>query len=102
MTVDGAFIDRPQIGPAYDDRPGHPCERAVRELYLREHYLPITQSGGLTIANSIRELVASICDGLDFPDRQKDGRKRLVKEIVTYDDGGCTERVAAALRGFLT
>lgn len=101
MTVDGAILDRPQIGPAYDDRPGGRYDRVVKELYLREHYLPITKSGGLAIVNSREEMLEAIRVAFDDPIRDTAGRKRMVREICTFDDGKCTERVSEALRAFL-
>jgi hypothetical protein len=101
MTVDGAILDRPQIGPAYDDRPGGRYDRVVKELYLREHYLPITKSGGLAIVNSREEMLEAIRVAFDDPIGDTAGRKRMVREICTFDDGKCTERVSEALRAFL-
>lgn len=59
MTVDGAVFDKPQIGPAYDLY-NKTFDRACKELYLREHYLPITNSGGLTVVNSKDEMIEAI------------------------------------------
>lgn len=101
MTVDGAIFDRPQIGPAYDDRPGRPYDRITKELYLREHYLPITYSEGLDIAYSYTGLIATIHAALADSSRNAPGRKQIVQEICTYSDGACTDRVNKAFRSFI-
>jgi len=101
MAVDGAIFDRPQIAPAYDDSPGRKYEQTSRELYLQEHYLPITHSGGLEVVYSRDELIGAIRSALENPGRLKEARKRLVREICTFDDGRATERVARSLRSFL-
>lgn len=101
MTVDGAIFDKPQIGPAYDDRPGQPYDRITKELYQREHYLPITRSGGLEIVNSREELVAAVRASFEHSSRLAEARNRMVREICTYDDGKCTERLNFALKSFL-
>lgn len=101
MAIDGAIFDRPQVNPAYDDRPGRRYDRAMRELYLREHYLPITRSGGIVLAESRAALVQAINDGFAHPERDRDGRRRMVEAICTFTDGRSTERVAAALEEFL-
>jgi CDP-glycerol glycerophosphotransferase (TagB/SpsB family) len=101
MAVDGAVFDRPQIGPAYDDTPGGKYEQTSRDLYIQEHYLPITQSGGLEIVHSRDELVRAIRSAIEDPGRLAEGRKRLVREICTFDDGRATERVAHAVRSFI-
>jgi hypothetical protein len=101
MAVDGAVFDRPQIGPAYDDTPGRKHEQTSRELYIQEHYLPITRSGGLEIVHSREELIQAIRSAIKEPGRLAEGRKRLVREICTFDDGRATERVAQAVRSFI-
>lgn len=100
MALDGAMFDKPQIAPAYDDRPGRIYDRICRELYQREHYLPITNSGGIFIAHSREELIAGINAGLADPARDWDKRKRMVEEICTFADGKCADRVLSALQSF--
>ncbi len=101
MAVDGAIMDRPQVGPAYDDTPGRKFDRTARELYLQEHYLPITHSGGLEIVRDRESFIESVRQGLEDGGRLAEGRKRLVREICTFDDGRATDRVLAAVRAFL-
>jgi hypothetical protein len=101
MTVDGAVFDRPQVGPAYDDRPGRPYDRTMRELYAHEHFLPITRSGGLDIVHDRPALMRAVTMGLSQPALRAAGRKKLVREIITFTDGHSTERVLAELRRVL-
>jgi CDP-glycerol glycerophosphotransferase (TagB/SpsB family) len=101
MTVDGAIFDRPQIGPAYDDSYVRKYDRSTRELYLREHYRPITDSGGLALTYTREQLIQAIYSSLQEPKKLQSGRKKIVQEICTYEDGKSTERVARAIREFL-
>jgi hypothetical protein len=101
MAIDGAVFDRPQVGPAYDDSPSRKYDLTCKELYLHEHFLPITRSGGIEIANSREELIRAIRLGLEDPGRLKDARKKLVREVCTYDDGRATERVAREVCSFV-
>lgn len=101
MAVDGAIFDRPQIGPAYDDTPGSRFDRTAQELYLQEHYLPITNSGGLEIVRGRQQLIEAVRSALEDPARLSPGRKRLVKEVCTFDDGRATGRVYESVRAFL-
>lgn len=100
MTIDGAIFDRPQIGPAYDEV-GPKYDRVMRELYEREHFLPITRSGGLVVAYNREEFISAIREALEQPDARHEARKTMVREIITFDDGRATERVDLALREFL-
>lgn len=99
MAVDGAILDKPQIGPAYDET--GKFNRESIEIYLREHYLPITNSGGLVIVKSREELIRAINEAFLFPEKYSQGRKKIVQEICTFMDGRCTDRVSEALREFL-
>jgi|SRR5579872_1375135 len=101
MAVDGAIFDRPQVGPAYDDTPGQKWDRSSKELYQQEHYLPITNSGGLNIVYSRTELIRAVREGLENPERLASGRRRLLQEICTFDDGRATERTARSVHSFI-
>jgi hypothetical protein len=102
MAVDGAIFDRPQIAPAYDDTPSRKYEKTSLDLYFQEHYLPITRSGGLEIVRSREELIQAVRSALEQPGRLAEGRKRLVREICSFDDGRATDRVARGVRSFLS
>lgn len=99
MTIDGAIFDRPQIGPAYDEV-GPKYDRVMRELYEREHFLPITRSGGLDVAYSRKHLISAIREALQQPDAHREARKAMVRKIITFDNGRAAERVDVALRAF--
>ena len=101
MTLDGAIFDRPQIGPAYDDCPRRKYDRAMRELYFREHYLPITQSGGLQIAYSFNQLKAFVLEGFQNPKLHREARKKMIRALCTYDDGKSTQRIVNSIRDYL-
>jgi hypothetical protein len=101
MTVDGAVFDRPQIGPAYDDRPGRPYDRLMRELYDQEHWLPIARSDGIDVARDRDALVRAVVDGFESPKRKSEQRRTLVSEIISFTDGRATERVVDEVCHFL-
>ncbi|MGI8939452.1 MAG: hypothetical protein ACR2JF_14825 [Iamia sp.] len=97
LTVDGAWFDRPQVGPAFDDAPGRPHDRQVRTMYEREHWLPIAASGGMAIAHDRASLVRAVARGFTHPEEGAEGRRRILDEIITFTDGRATERVAAGV-----
>src|SRR3569623_137588 len=97
MTVDGAVFDRPQIGPAYDDRPGRPADRTMRALYAHEHFLPITRSQGLDIVHARDAMIRAVAQGLEQPQLRASGRAQLVREIISFTDGKSTERAATEI-----
>jgi hypothetical protein len=101
LTVDGSVFDKPQIGPAYDPEHRQKYDRVLKELYLREHYLPITYSGGLEMVQNVREFIGAIRCALKDPEKLRSGRKTIVNEICTFNDGKSTERVSNILRNNL-
>jgi hypothetical protein len=101
MTLDGAFYDKPQIGPAYDETPGRRFTRRAADLYRREHFVPIVASGGLELAHDRAQLVGLVRAGLDRPARRRAERRAMLEALCTYTDGACTERVATEVRRFL-
>ena len=101
MTIDGAIFDKPQIGSAYDDQPGNKYDQIVKDLYKREHFIPIVNSDGLELAHSCDELVLLINSAFENPSRLSSERKKMVKEICTYDDGKGSERLERAFKSFL-
>ncbi|MFN8528532.1 MAG: CDP-glycerol glycerophosphotransferase family protein [Anaerolineae bacterium] len=100
LTIDGAIFDRPQIGPAYDTA-GSKYHQVMRDLYLREHFLPITNSGGLAISDTPEALITHITEALENPAVRSAERKQMIREIITYDDGKAVERVNLGLRAFI-
>jgi len=101
LTVDGAVFDRPQIGPAFDPGSSRKYDRVLKELYIREHYIPITNSGGLDVVRSRSEYIRAVNDGFEKPAEKTEGRKKIVKEICTYHDGQSTRRVVEKLHQLL-
>jgi hypothetical protein len=101
MTIDGAIFDKYQVGPAYDDSSSRKYDRAAFECYHQEHFLPITQSGGIAIARSRKDLVFAVRSGVMNPEQMHEGRRRIVEEICTFSDGKCVQRVALAVREFI-
>lgn len=101
MSIDGAIFDKPQIGPAYDDSGDRRFDVITKELYLREHYKPITDSGGLTIVNSYEELIQTINQCLKNPEAGQEQRKKMAQEICYYTDGKSTERLASLLEKYI-
>ncbi len=93
MTIDGAAFDRPQIGPRFV--PGSTAEEAliVRDFYRQEHWNPIARSGGLAVADSAQELASQTRDALVCPESRRNGRRRLLQNVLTYTDGRASGRL---------
>lgn len=102
MALDGAFFDKPQIAPAYDDTPGTKYDRSIRELYMAEHYQPIVESGGITQAFNRDELIFATKNALLNPGNRRQQRSAMLESLISFQDGRSADRVAGVLRLFLT
>lgn len=101
MTLDGAFFDKPQIGPAYDRTGAGRHRRRAIDLYRREHFIPIVGSGGLELARSPEELVSQVRSALDRPERLANERHTMLVDMCTFLDFAATGRVADEVTRFL-
>ncbi|MCZ2222878.1 MAG: CDP-glycerol glycerophosphotransferase family protein [Chitinophagales bacterium] len=100
MTVDGSVFNKPQIGPAYDEIAPNKAN-LLKGMYWQEHFIPIVKSGGLSLANSRKELIDLINQALCNPEPFIKLSQRIVEEIITYSDGQCTNRVMDVLKNEL-
>jgi hypothetical protein len=101
MTLDGAAFDRPQIGPRFVPGLTSRDARQVRGLYDREHWLPVTASGGLATADDEQQLQDEIVTALTDPSTRNQGRLRLLDTLLTLNDGKASERVVEQIELFL-
>lgn len=97
MTVDGSAFGKPQIAPYYDDV-DKKNENLLRNYYKQEHFLPVIKTGGLALANSKEELIELVNEALQTPEKFNSRSNRIVEEIITYNDGFSTTRVAEVIR----
>lgn len=95
MTLDGAVFDRPQIGPRFVPGLDRAAQRRVRDLYEREHWWPITRSGGLVAVDDPDQLIDAVRRALTHPEQGREGRRRMVEELLTHTDGCASQRVVA-------
>jgi hypothetical protein len=101
MAIDGAAFDRPVITPTFVPGAPRSRRRRVRSLYRQEHWQPIARSGGVTAVADEPALVAAIGRALAHPEADRDGRRRLVADLLTFDDGRSSARVAAEVADLL-
>lgn len=95
-TIDAACLDRPIININFDGYAGQKeaQSRSVRRLLEKEHYMPIIQSGGVKIVDSIEEMVEAINAAFNNPNQAKEGRKKILETQVYKLDGKAGKRIA--------
>jgi hypothetical protein len=97
MTVDGSAFKKPQIGPAYDEFV-QPRKYDLKSMYYQEYFLPIMKTNGVLHANNRKELIQFVNDALANPKNYISKSEDILKAIITYTDGKCTDRVVEVLK----
>lgn len=97
MTIDGSAFYKPQICPAYDEV--YKNEKyPLWGFYYQEHYSYTTKTEGIALAKSRKELIDYINNALQQPEKYITKCDKVLKEVITFNDGQCTNRVAAVLQ----
>jgi hypothetical protein len=94
MSLDGAIFDKPQIGLAYDPGGDPQLDRAMRELYEREHFQPLTRSGAIRLVRSSDELAEALRDSLAYPEQGRAERGALTRQLLGVPVGSAATAVA--------
>lgn len=95
MALDGAVFDRPQVCPTFVPGLSRVASRRIARFYRQEHWAPVAASGGTATVDDVASLVAEVGAGLRDPAARRDGRRRMIAEVLTYDDGRSSERLVA-------
>ena len=96
MSLDAAILDRPVIGIEFSGERSGPRE-IMYSAYGATHYRPIVESGGLELARSWEELLESLHLATTRPERLREARARMVREVCGPADGQSGRRVVDAV-----
>ncbi|OGY62908.1 MAG: hypothetical protein A2745_00270 [Candidatus Harrisonbacteria bacterium RIFCSPHIGHO2_01_FULL_44_13] len=99
MSIDASAFDKPVINVCFDGWEKKPFydSTSVLQLHHYTHYQPILKSGGVRLAKTAEDLIASINLYLKHPELDREGRARVVKEQCWKFDGGAGKRIADAI-----
>ncbi|MDO8523666.1 MAG: CDP-glycerol glycerophosphotransferase family protein [bacterium] len=100
LVNDAALVDLPAVIIAFDQEPRKYLD-SIRRYYDYEYYVPIVESGGISLASSVGELIQEVREALEDRNRLQEGRKRIVKEQAMSGDGRSTERLVSVIRSSL-
>lgn len=97
LALDGACFNKPQICPYFAPKNSIFSDKEIRNLYHSEHYTPIRLSGAIDLPKNENELIDCINQALLYPELKSQERSKLLDQMITYQDGKATERIAAKL-----
>jgi len=101
VTIDASAFDTPVINIAFDGHEKKPYWDSALRYYDYTHYKRIVSTKGAKIARSEEELIKQINGYLNNPALDREGRKRIVKEMSYKFDGKAGERIAKYILNFL-
>ncbi|MCC7522733.1 glycosyltransferase [Candidatus Uhrbacteria bacterium] len=100
MSIEAAYFDRPVINIAIDPKPV-PHIMSIERYYKREHYKPIIDAGGATLARTFEEFGAQIERYLKDPALDHEGRERVIREQCIDRQPIAAKRLADVLLSHL-
>lgn len=94
LSIDAAIFDKPVINVRFDADPNVPPKHSVNLVIQHDHYKAIEDSGGVTLAWNMQELLDAIDRYLKDPSLDHEGRQRMVREQIGIIDDKAGKRVA--------
>ncbi len=102
MTIDEVAFGKPVVCIAFDGESREPYWNSVLRYYRDyNHYRDLSRTGGFDIAYGAEDLVRYIGENLLHPEKNLEGRKKIVENFIWKLDGKSGERVADAVRSLL-
>lgn len=98
MTIDEVAFGKPVVCIAFDGKSREPYWNSVSRYYHDyNHYHDLSRTGGFAIARNAEELVRAINEYLKNPQKDAEGRARIVENFIWKLDGKSGERIAKEL-----
>jgi CDP-glycerol glycerophosphotransferase (TagB/SpsB family) len=95
IMIDGAVFDKPIVSVCFDI--GSSYWESFKRYHEYDHVRPVLRSGGVRIVYSPDDLRTAVQDYLVYPEKDREGRKRITDEQAYRFDGKSTERLAQVL-----
>jgi hypothetical protein len=101
VAAEGSIFDRPTIIAGFDGYKKRPLYQSVRRHRNFTHFQDVLATGGVREVKSQDEFLSSIKEYLAYPERDREERAALRKEIFGYADGQNTQRLHGEVLKFL-
>lgn len=97
ISIDGALFDKPVILIGFDGQKKRTYFESIRRYYAYEHQKRIIASGGVRLAAAPEELRHLLKEYLEHPERDHDGREKIVSEQCGFFLGKASKQVVGRI-----
>ncbi len=102
ITIDAAAANRPMIGIRFDADTDVPARHSILKIAdAHDHYQELEHAGGVHLVHSMDELIEGIIMYLNYPERDREGRRRICEAQIEFLDGLNGKRAADVIRNIL-
>jgi hypothetical protein len=99
IAIEGAIFDTPGVNIAFDGPGQAHYVRSARRYLEFTHFTPLLRHQAMRNATTADEMIEEVRVYLSHPERDRDGRRRVVEEQCQVLDGRAAERVADCVVG---
>lgn len=101
LSIDAAVFGKPVINIRFE-ADGKTAPEEHIDLFAKfAHYKSIEDSGGVKMVWNMDELISGIRDYLEHPERDHEGRERMVREQIEFTDSLSGKRTAEYIKKVL-
>ena len=105
IALDSIRLNKPAIFFAFDERYelDHflSFDKLNKEIYEREHLVPMVKNGGVEIANSSKEMIQLIEKYIENPLINLDNQKKTARYYDPFLDGDSASRIVSQIDGIM-
>jgi hypothetical protein len=98
ILLDAIAMDTPAVGIAFDGDLQVDYDLSIARFYEMDHYAPVVEGGGATLARDFNELDELLAQSLDHPELGKEGRWRVRAEQLEPLDGKAAQRTVELIK----
>ncbi|KKW37460.1 MAG: hypothetical protein UY86_C0008G0017 [Candidatus Adlerbacteria bacterium GW2011_GWB1_54_7] len=102
LTVDAIALDKPAVNIRFDADPNTPPGDRVELFSHFDHYLALEATGGVRLAHSFEELLLQLNAYLEDPRLDAEGRAKIRRAQIEFEDARSGARSAQAIIGLVS
>ncbi|MDP3779176.1 MAG: CDP-glycerol glycerophosphotransferase family protein [bacterium] len=96
--IEAAILDKPLIGIAFDGyKKDLDYDNSARRFFDWNHLQDVKKLNGIRLVSSRDEMIRAVNEYVERPDRDREGRKKIVMQQCQFTDGKAARRVADVL-----